>query len=103
MSESSEANEESSRPEVKKGSYQCEQPMISISSATSFSSSSSSLPAGVISNLRLGSFGLTHVISDCSAAECFCCFLFVDLFVSQTVSLYCVKTIAASSAASLSL
>ncbi|KAF3533707.1 hypothetical protein DY000_02043302 [Brassica cretica] len=42
MSESSEANEESSRPEVKKGSYQYEQPMISISSATSFSSSSSS-------------------------------------------------------------
>ncbi|WZZ29412.1 hypothetical protein YC2023_012813 [Brassica napus] len=36
------ANEESSRPEVEKGSYQYEQPMISISSATSFSSSSSS-------------------------------------------------------------
>ncbi|CAN6926277.1 unnamed protein product [Brassica oleracea var. botrytis] len=62
--------------------------MISISSATSFSSSSSSrLSAGVVLNLRLRSFGLTHVISDCSDAECFCCFLFVDLVVSQTVSL----------------
>ena len=85
--EGSDANEQSSRPEVNKGSYQCGQPIISISSETSFSSSTSSLSAGVKSNLRLGSFRLTHATSDCSAAESFRCLLFEDLGVSEADSL----------------